>query len=179
MIWREVFRHCYPEDTDLRRILLQHSQSVAIKSLQIVSLHPELKANRDFIINAAMLHDIGIKFCDAPGIYCHGDKPYIQHGIMGARTLRELGIEERYARVCERHTGTGITRADIEDRQLPLPSADYLPETIEEQIICYADKFFSKSHLERTKTIDQARNSLLKFSEEGLNRFDKWIKMFE
>src|SRR3712207_8084888 len=57
MIWREVFRHCYPEDTDLRRILLQHSQSVAIKSLQIVSLHPELKANRDFIINAAMLHD--------------------------------------------------------------------------------------------------------------------------
>ena len=179
MLWKDVFRICYPEDNDLRRILLQHSQSVAIKSLQIVSLHPELNANRDFIINAAMLHDIGIKECDAPGIHCHGTNAYIQHGILGARILRAQGVDERYARVCERHTGTGITREDIASRHLPLPLVDLLPETIEEQIICYADKFYSKSHPERTKTIEQARNSILKFSDEGLKRFDNWVEMFE
>lgn len=179
MLWKEVFKHYYPEDDGLRRILLQHSQSVAIKSLQIVSLHPELRLERDFIINACMLHDIGIMKCNAPGICCHGDKPYIQHGILGAEMLRELGVDEAFARICERHTGAGITLQDIERQKLPLPPADLVPETTAEQLVCYADKFYSKSHLDAEKTIEQARYSLLRFSDEGLKRFDKWVKMFE
>ena len=37
----------------------------------------------------------------------------------------------RHARVCERHTGTGITQAMIEERGLPLPLQDFMPETLE------------------------------------------------
>ena len=92
--------------------------------------------------------------------------------------LREEGLE-RYARVCERHTGAGITVHDIESRNLPLPRRDFLPETIEEQIICYADKFFSKSHPERVKTLEQATKSLSKFGEDGVGRFLAWAGMFE
>ena len=68
---------------------------------------------------------------------------------------------------------------DIERQKLPLPPADLVPETTAEQLVCYADKFYSKSHLDAEKTIEQARNSLLRFSDEGLKRFDKWVKMFE
>ena len=64
------------------------------------------------------------------------------------------------------------------ERNLPLPHQDFLPETIEEQLICYADKFFSKSHPERVKTTEQAINSLRKFGEDGVTRFMQWEKMF-
>lgn len=47
------------------------------------------------------------------------------------------------------------------------------------KVICYADKFFSKTHLDREKTIQQAEKSLAKFGEEGVLRFKEWEKMFE
>ena len=92
--------------------------------------------------------------------------------------MRREGFE-RHARVCERHTGAGITCQQIESQKLPLPHQDFLPETMEEKVICYADKFFSKTHLDREKTIQQAEKSLAKFGEEGVLRFKEWEKMFE
>ena len=85
----------------------------------------------------------------------------------------------RHARVCERHTGAGIGIEDIEAHNLPLPHADFLPETMEEKVICYADKFFSKTHLDRERTVEEALNSLLKRDSKGVERFKEWIKMFE
>jgi uncharacterized protein len=52
------------------------------------------------------------------------------------------------------------------------------PISIEEQIICFADKFFSKTRLDAEKSIEQARRSLEKFGPEGLVKFDGWCKMF-
>ena len=125
-----------------------------------------------------MLHDIGIFKCDAAGIQCFGTEPYICHGRIGAELLRSEGFP-RHARVCERHTGAGITKAQIIVQNLPLPQQDFLPETMEEKVICYADKFFSKTHLDREKTIEQAEKSLSKFGEEGVLRFREWEKCFD
>ena len=125
-----------------------------------------------------MLHDIGIAWCHAPSIFCEGTEPYIKHGIIGAKLLRDEGLE-RHARVCERHTGTGLTREQIERQQLPLPVADYQPETLEEQVVCYADKFYSKSHPERVLTVAQTAQSLAKFGQEGVDKFLRWAEMFE
>ena len=124
-----------------------------------------------------MLHDIGIFKCDAAGIQCFGTESYICHGRIGAELLRSEGFP-RHARVCERHTGAGITKAQIIAQNLPLPQQDFLPETMEEKVICYADKFFSKTHLDREKTIEQAEKSLSKFGEEGVLRFREWEKCF-
>ena len=124
-----------------------------------------------------MLHDIGIFKCDAAGIQCFGTEPYICHGRIGAELLRSEGFP-RHARVCERHTGAGITKAQIIAQNLPLPQQDFLPETMEEKVICYADKFFSKTHIDREKTIEQAEKSLSKFGEEGVLRFREWEKCF-
>ena len=91
--------------------------------------------------------------------------------------LREEGFP-KHARVCERHTGAGLTLDEIVSRNLPLPHRSFLPETTEEILICYADKFFSKTHPDREKTIELAERSLMKFGEEGLQRFREWHKLF-
>lgn len=177
MDYQVIINKYYPEDNELRHILLVHSRAVADKALAIADRHPELSLDRQFIEEAAMLHDIGIVRCNAPGIQCFGTEPYICHGRIGAEMLRAEGFP-RHARVCERHTGAGITRSQIIVQQLPLPQQDFLPETMEEKVICYADKFFSKSHLDEEKTIEQAIASLSKFGEEGVARFREWVKMF-
>ena len=160
-----------------RHILLEHSRSVADKALEIVRRHPEWDADELFIEEAALLHDIGIVYVNAPAIECHGTEPYICHGILGAEILRKEGWE-KHALVCERHTGTGLTLQQIASQHLPLPHCDMQPISIEEQIICFADKFFSKTRLNTEKTVEQARRSLGKFGTEGLIKFDKWCEMF-
>ena len=92
--------------------------------------------------------------------------------------LRQAGFS-RHARVCERHTGAGLTKTEIIQQNLPLPHEDFLPETLEEKLICYADKFYSKSNICHEKTQEQAERSLAKFGEDGVERFHDWARMFE
>ncbi|MDO4930063.1 MAG: HD domain-containing protein [Bacteroidales bacterium] len=172
-----IIEKYYPEDNALRRLLLHHSHQVAQKALDVADRHPELGLDRDFLYRAAMLHDIGIFLTDAPGIHCHGAEPYLLHGWLGAQLMRREG-DERVARVCERHTGTGLTPETIARQSLPLPPGDYRPQTLEEQVVCYADKFFSKSHPERERSVAQTAHSLEKFGAEGVQIFLAWQERF-
>ena len=162
---------------DLRHILITHSRSVADKALAIVDAHPELGADRRFVEEAAMVHDIGIVRTNAPGISCFGTEPYICHGVLGAEIVTAEGYPQ-FARVCARHTGTGLPLTEIIEQNLPLPHIDLVPETIEEQIICFADKFFSKTKLDIEKTPEQARKSLEKFGPDSVARFNHWLAIF-
>ena len=154
-----------------------HSRSVAEKAITIANAHPELKIDKQFVEEAAMLHDIGIFRTNAPGIQCFGTEPYICHGTIGAQLMREEGFP-LHALVCERHTGAGLSLMEIERQNLPVPHHDMLPLSLEEKLICFADKFFSKTHLEKEKSLEQARQSLVKFGEEGVARFDAWTSLF-
>ena len=167
----------YVENNRLKRILLTHSQQVTDKALWMVDRHPELAMDRQFVYEAAMIHDIGIFLTDAIDIDCHGPNPYICHGYLGAELMRAEGLP-RHALVCERHTGAGITLAEIERRKLPIPRREMVPISLEEQLICFADKFYSKTRLDREKTIEKARKSVAKHGDEGLVRFDRWCAMF-
>ena len=168
----------YPEDDDLRRLLLKHSRQVADRCLKIARKHRELPIDVQFLEEAAMLHDIGIFRCQAPSIFCTGTEPYICHGQIGGKLLRAEGFP-RHARVCERHTGTGLTKEQIIEQRFPLPPEDFIPETLEEQIVCYADKFYSKSHPDRNLTIAQTAQSLEKFGHAGVLKFLGWAERFE
>jgi len=167
----------YQDNPQCEHILLTHSKQVTDMVLQICDAHPELNMDRTFLYEAAMLHDIGIVRCDAPSIHCLGIEPYIRHGILGAEILRQEGLS-KHARVAERHTGTGLTVDQIERQQLPLPLQDFSPETLEEQAICYADKFFSKSHLDEQKSYERILKSLDWFGHEGVERFQRWHEIF-
>lgn len=171
----------YCDSEELRELLIAHSESVGRKALKLAeSAGMERKIDRQFVYDAAMLHDIGIVRCDAPGIHCHGTLPYICHGIAGSEILKEEGIWEAYRRVCERHTGAGITAEEIKSQNLPLPPGDYVPETLEEKLICYADKFYSKSGDPRKeKTMEKAENSMARHGRESLERFLELKALFE
>ena len=154
-----------------------HSRSVTDKALALAKKHPELDLDLTFIEEAAMLHDIGIFLTDAPDIQCFGTHPYICHGYLGADLVRKEGFP-RHALVCERHTGAGLSLQDIEEQGLPVPHRDMVPVSLEEEIICFADKFFSKTKLDKEKSIEKARKSVEKHGGNGVQRFDRWCELF-
>ncbi len=165
-----IARHYVPASR-LWDILVTHSRSVARLAVAIVDGHPELGADRDFVFEAAMLHDIGIIGTNAPDIDCFGDKPYICHGTIGSDMLRADGLP-RHALVAERHTGSGLPLAYIEANDLPLPHRDLVPLSVEEQIVCYADKFYSKTkHLTVMKPFEKALRSCAKYGDDSRDRF--------
>jgi len=127
-----------------------------------------------------MLHDIGIFMTNTPELGCAGDHPYICHGYLGRSLLEKRGLPG-HARVCERHVGAGISVADIALQRLPLPLRDMLPVSIEEQIICYADKFFSKlpERAGREYLVEQILKGLEKFGPDKTERFQQWTMMFD
>ena len=176
-----IIQRYYTPGNDDYRVLVHHSRQVADLAVAIGERLVErgVPLDIEFVEEAALLHDIGMCRTDAPDIHCHGNEPYILHGIIGKRMLEDIGLY-RHARVCERHTGTGITAEEIVAQHLPIvPPRDLLPETVEEKLVCYADKFFSKSRLdEPRKTLDQARRSLSKFGEDTLLRFNDLIALF-
>lgn len=75
----------------------------------------------------ALLHDIG---------RCRTHS--VEHGAIGGQMAREMGLPEPLARVIERHVGGGITPDEAE--RLGLKGRNYMPETLEEKIVAYADK---------------------------------------
>lgn len=167
----------YPSGSRVHEILVVHSRSVADKALAIAAMHPEMGLDMVFIEEAAMLHDIGIFLCNAPQIDCHGEAPYICHGYLGADLMRKEGYP-RHALVCERHTGMGLSRELIKRRNLPLPDREMMPRSREEQLICFADKFFSKTKLEKEKPVDKVRKGLAAYGDDDVARFDDLYKLF-
>lgn len=163
---------------ELRELLVAHCTQVCDRALAIVDAHPELGADRAFVAEAAMLHDIGIVFCNAPRIFCNGEHAYIEHGYLGAEILRKEGLP-RHAGVAERHTGTGLTLDEVQTNGWPIPLQDYTPRNIEEEIVCYADKFYSKTHVGETLSLSRVRQSVWKYGADSVSRFDKWQKKFE
>lgn len=175
--WLTLYDRFYSDNRPLYGLLLKHSRSVADKALAIAAAHPGLGADARFLEEASMLHDIGIFLTDAAPIHCFGKEPYIRHGYLGAELLRSEGLP-RHALVCERHTGTGLSMAEIVGRGLPLPHRDMMPVSVEERIICFADKFFSKTRPDEEKSVTQAEASLARFGQEGLDRFKVWCSLF-
>lgn len=174
-----VIDRFYTGCPELRKVLLKHSIQVKDKALQIAS-ESSMELDLEVVINGALLHDIGIIRCFAPDIFCPGKLPYIAHGCAGSAMLRELGKEfEPYARICERHTGSGLTAGEIIAGNLPLPHIDLLPETPEEKLICLADKFFSKSGKMEEKPLAKIRRQMAKFGIPSAERFEKLLEFFK
>ncbi|MGD2187478.1 MAG: HDIG domain-containing protein [Desulfobacterales bacterium] len=176
----ELLEEYYDTNSKTFEILVEHGKQVAQKALAAAERVPEMKPDLDFIETAAMLHDIGIFLTNSPGFGCYGKQPYICHGILGGELLKERGHAE-LALVCERHVGVGISIEDIQRLHLPLPNRDLIPVSIEEQIICYADNFFSKNGNGRPteKYIAEIIDELSRYGPQKVQRFKSWVQKFE
>ena len=159
--------------------LIAHSRMVVSKCLEIAENIRHQAPDIQFLKEAAMLHDIGIFLVKAPHIGCYADRDYICHGYLGRDLLEKEGLPV-HALVCERHVGVGLSISDIRNWDLPLPARDMLPVTLEEKIICYADKFYSKKPdaLCSEKTLEEVREGIRKYGNEYLQRFDEMTLMF-
>lgn len=173
----EIINKYYPVAGELRHMLLIHSWAVACKSLETARRHPELRLDRKLLLSGSLLHDIGIFLTHAPGIYCNGRAHYLMHGYYGGLLLRREGCV-RLARICERHTGTGLCREDFIREGLPVPGVSLEPETLEEKVVCYADKFYSKSSVYEVKTVEQIYRGLRRFGQDSADRFMEWHQTF-
>lgn len=174
-----IIRKYYEPDSLAFNLLIGHSTAVAQKASSIAERLAHLGPDLKFIEEAAMLHDIGIFGTDVPAIGCYGDKPYVCHGYLGRELLEREGLPA-HALVCERHVGVGISIADIDRNQLPIPRRDMLPLTLEERIICFADKFFSKKKdaIGREKPLEEVRRGIEKYGPEKFGRFEEMLKEF-
>lgn len=173
----------HPPDSKRYRLLLTHSVLVAAKALEIATAYLKKNPGRTldlaFLEEAALLHDIGVFRCYAPKIFCFGNEPYIRHGVAGREILEKEGWP-RHALACERHTGTGITLAEVVEQKLPLPARDYLPSSLEEKILCLADRFYVKEpgRLYTALSIAEIGLKIAGHGEAALARWQELRRMF-
>lgn len=160
-------------------IVVTHGTVVATLSLDIGRRLLLSEEELLFLEQAAMLHDIGICRVYAPDIGLFGSHPYIMHGVLGREILEAEGLP-LHALVCERHIGVGLSIADVSNQRLPLPLRDMTPQTLAEEIICFADLFFSKKpgKLEQRKSSSKVREKLARFGADKIQIFDVWLERF-
>lgn len=168
----------YPPGTLAHQVLLRHCTRVAAKATAVAA-RLRCPVDLPFVEEAALLHDIGILYTDAPELGCSGALPYLAHAYMGRELLEAEGLP-RHALVCDRHIGVGLSAVEIVARHLPLPARDMFPVTLEEQIVTYADLFFSKSPREndRERTFAEVRSSVERHGAEKLQILDAWHDRF-
>lgn len=171
-----IFDH-YRPGSNLAEMLIRHSEKVRDKALKIAKGLSHIDLDLNFIAEAAMLHDIGINQTAANTIGCSGTLPYVCHGVEGRKRLESYGLP-LHGLVCERHVGAGITKADIQTQKLPLPLRDMLPVSMEETIICYADKFFSKKSSAHEHSVEEILSDLAPYGQDKVQRFMKWHQEF-
>ncbi len=83
--------------------------------------------------SGALLHDLG-----------RGQTHGIEHGAVGGQMARQLDMPMELAHIIERHVGAGLSQEEA--RRNKLPRGSYIPETLEEKIVCYADKLIEGAH---------------------------------
>lgn len=83
---------------------------------------------------AAMLHDIG-----------RNRTQTVSHGVEGAQLLEGEGVDARVVAAVRKHVGAGLSVEEA--RSLGLPDYDYIPRTVEEKIVCFADKMVDSSRI--------------------------------
>jgi uncharacterized protein len=160
-------------------VVAAHSRLVADLALDICRRTGLLDGECRFVEEATLLHDIGVCRTRAPRIGLLEGFPYIMHGVIGRDILEKEGLP-RHALVCERHIGVGLTLEDIIRQELPLPKRDMSPVSTAEQIICFADLFYSKDpdKISHQKSPEKVRKKLSGFGEEKALIFDRWMVLF-
>lgn len=138
---------------------------VTKKALEIGKKLREKGFNVDLELleTGSYLHDIGRSVT-------HG----VDHAVESAKIIKGLGFCDSVIRLVERHVGAGITAEEAE--KLGLPKKDYVPETLEEKILSYADKFLESELVFKTingEQIVERRDIEFNSIEPTLDRFRK------
>jgi uncharacterized protein (TIGR00295 family) len=110
------------------------------KAVRDVAVRMAKKANADvkLVEAGALLHDIG-----------RSKTHEIRHAVEGVKIARKLNLPESIVKIIERHIGAGLS-AD-QAKKLGLPAKDFIPEALEEKIVCHADNLVDKDRRQRVE----------------------------
>lgn len=139
----------------------KHCFAVADSALVIgMTLKQHRAVDSSFLWSAALLHDIGRSVSHDP----------VLHGVEGYKFLSALG-HQKEARVCASHILFGLKAHEA--AQFGLPACDFVPCTIEEQLVTLTDlllEFDQPTTLKRRFSSLRRRNADNPFFLERLDR---------
>lgn len=109
--------------------VIKHCKAVARLALETANALKEkgLQVDSELVEIGALLHDIG-----------RSRTHTVNHAVVGAEIARSAGLPESVISIIKRHVGGGITVSEAE--KLGWPKDVYVPITLEEKIVSYADK---------------------------------------
>lgn len=155
-------------------LVFTHCQIVYEIAQELIRLRPELKVDHELIRAGCLLHDIGA-YQLFTGDELNEEK-YITHGVEGYKILKSEGFDESLCLIASHHTGMGLSKEDIQDQSLPLPHEDFLADTIEQQLVMYADKFHSK--VPQFNTYEAYLKFTSQFSSANAAQFESFSQLF-
>jgi uncharacterized protein (TIGR00295 family) len=109
--------------------VVRHCQTVAMVA-ELLAEEFERRGHqvdRQAVRAAALLHDIGRSRIQT-----------VRHGVEGASIVEQEGVDGKVVEIIRRHVGAGISGEEA--KGLGLPDFDYIPRSLEERIVCFADK---------------------------------------
>ncbi len=118
----------------------------------------------DLVEIGALLHDIG-----------RSKTHSVNHVIAGSEIAKAEGLSDKLISIIERHVGGGITSAEA--KTLGWPPRDFVPLTIEEKIVSYADKLIEINEQVPIKlTIDRLRQEKLNSAADRVQKLHEEIE---
>jgi len=109
--------------------VVRHAKAVAALAVKIAEAcrRKGLGVDIQLVEIGALLHDIG-----------RSKTHSVNHVIVGVEIAESLGLPDPVVSIVERHAGSGIPKDEA--KKLGWPVKDYVPQTLEEKIVTYADK---------------------------------------
>jgi uncharacterized protein len=158
-------------------VVFVHCQIVKDIAEQLIA-KSGLSVDADLVRTGCLLHDIGVyPLFDADNHKLAG-RAYLTHGIEGESILKAEGMPRELWHIASHHTGVGLTADDISNGNLPLPVKDYFAETIEEELIMYADKFHSKTTPPYFNSFEWYKQDIAQFGEDKVRKFEAMAEKF-
>jgi uncharacterized protein len=158
----EALHKKYAPTPAVLELVWTHCRIVNDIAQQAISFH-HLEVDPELVRVGCLLHDIGVYRVDLH---------YITHGVRGEAILKDEGYPETISRFASHHTGVGLTARDITSHKLPLPALDFLAETVEEELVMYADKFHSKDDPPCFNTYDWYLRYAARFGSDKASKFE-------
>lgn len=173
----ERLHHKYAPNDKVYELVYGHCQIVCEIALWCAdNISENTEVNKELLQKAALLHDVGsYAFFDDEGNTLN-DRLYPQHAILGARILEDEGLSEDITDIVSTHVLLGLSKKEIVDTPWYLPERDYTPQSVEGELLCYADRFHSKHPT--FNAYDTFLERLRKSLPVQAVRFEQWSKKF-
>lgn len=118
---KEVINHCKA----VTNLAIETAKTIQLRGIPV---------DINLVEIGAILHDVG-----------RSKTHTVDHAVVGAKIAKQAGLPESIISIIKRHVGGGITQNEA--KKLGWKNDVYMPLTLEEKIVSYADKLIEKSKL--------------------------------